>query len=142
MDITIYNQFIQPVKQYFRAYCRFDDSWNAILIACSGGPDSTVLLDLLYRLKDEYHFEIRLFHLNHGFRGEESNEDEKFVIELSNRYNIPLVVRRLDPEQIQQATESNLEEEARNYRYQKMVETAIELDCTYMATGHTKKRPI
>ena len=46
-----------------------------LLLAISGGIDSMVLLHLCYHLK----LDIRVAHCNFQLRGDESDEDEKFV---------------------------------------------------------------
>ncbi len=111
---------------------------SRVLIAVSGGPDSTVLLNSLFRLMDNLEIELNLCHVQHGLRGEESIEDERFVISMAKEYELPLTVRRLEPEEIQKIKSGNLEEHARNLRYQKLVHTALELNCSHIATGHTK----
>lgn len=110
---------------------------HRVLAAVSGGPDSAALLDVLSRLRDRLGFELRIAHVNHGFRGREALEDEGFVIALADQYDLPLTVRRFDQEEVEQARAGNLEESARRLRYQKLVHTAVELDCHYIATGHT-----
>lgn len=66
-----------------------------VLIGCSGGVDSMVLLDCICRLKDEYNLDITVAHLNHMLRPE-ADDDEKFVIEMCKRYNIKCVTRKVD----------------------------------------------
>ncbi len=108
-----------------------------LLAAVSGGPDSVALLHVLSRLRRRLGFELRAAHVNHGFRGRESLEDERFVIALAEQHDVPLTVRRFDPDEVDRARTGNLEEHARRLRYQKLVHTAVELDCHCIATGHT-----
>ncbi|MGZ5245686.1 MAG: tRNA lysidine(34) synthetase TilS [Flavitalea sp.] len=54
-----------------------------LLLAISGGLDSVVLLHLLELGKYNY----ALAHVNYGLRGNESDEDENFVKQLSVQYN-------------------------------------------------------
>jgi tRNA(Ile)-lysidine synthase len=42
---------------------------SRILLAVSGGLDSTVLLDALHHLQSDLEIELRLCHVNHGLRG-------------------------------------------------------------------------
>ncbi len=107
------------------------------MIAVSGGPDSTVLLDILYRLKEEFDYELLICHVNHGLRGAESDEDERFVVSLSERYDLPLTVRRFDRDEVERVRLGNVEKECRILRYEKLVHTAEELNCSMIATGHT-----
>ena len=108
-----------------------------VLLAVSGGPDSVTLLDALWRLRGDLGIELRVCHINHGLRGDESHEDERFVLTLAERYELTADTIRFTPHEIQRIREGNLEELARDLRYQKLVETAIEHGCARIATGHT-----
>jgi len=110
---------------------------SRILLAVSGGLDSTVLLDALHHLQSDLEIELRLCHVNHGLRGSESWEDEGFVVALADRYELLLTVRRLESDEIERIRSGNLEELARELRYQKLAQTAVELDCSHIATAHT-----
>ncbi len=118
---------------------RYQMTWRGgrILIALSGGPDSMVLLDSLHSLQDSMEFECCLCHVNHGLRGEESDADERFVTSIAQRYNLPLSIQHLDKNEIAQIQKGNVEEVARELRYQKLVLAAKKLSCTQIATGHT-----
>ncbi|MDP8242911.1 MAG: tRNA lysidine(34) synthetase TilS [Candidatus Hinthialibacter antarcticus] len=107
------------------------------LLAVSGGPDSVALLDVFSRLQDELNLDIHVCHVNHGLRGSASFEDERFVVQLTGRYILPLTVRRFEPDEIETIRAGNLEEEARNLRYQKLIHTAEELNLSPIVTGHT-----
>jgi len=48
-----------------------------ILVAFSGGFDSMCLLHVLKKLSKKYHFSITAIHLNHGWRGKESDNEEE-----------------------------------------------------------------
>lgn len=65
---------------------------DTVICALSGGADSVALLFGLYLLKEKLGFALQAAHFNHHLRGEESNQDEAFVRELCNRYEIPLTV--------------------------------------------------
>ncbi len=49
---------------------------NNILVAFSGGYDSMCLLDIMKKLAKEYELNLCAVHLNHGWRGEESDYEE------------------------------------------------------------------
>ena len=106
---------------------------NTVLVAMSGGPDSVALTHLLADLAPRIGFRLVAAHFNHRLRGAESDRDERFVIELCARLGIDLDVGHaagLDP------ASANLEERARDARYE-FLETAA--DCakaTGIALGH------
>ena len=88
-----------------------------ILIACSGGLDSRVLLhvcSLQQRNAD-------VLHVNYHLRGAESDADEAFVRSLCVNYGFSLHVVQADPKQLKRKGK-NLQNEARKIRYQAMHE--------------------
>ena len=48
---------------------------DRVLVAVSGGPDSTALLHGLWTLREEYRLSLHVAHLNHRFRGDEAADD-------------------------------------------------------------------
>ena len=81
------------------------------LIGLSGGADSVALLmTLLPDIRDGW-ITAEAVHVNHGLRGTESDDDEKFCRELCEREGVPLTVYRAD---LQGKTD---EDSARKARY-------------------------
>ncbi|MCM2278350.1 MAG: tRNA lysidine(34) synthetase TilS [Oligoflexia bacterium] len=70
-----------------------------ILIAVSGGADSLALALLLarYGRRVAARQQIRLVHVNHGWRGAESDSDEQFVRDFAKRHKLKIDVVRLAP---------------------------------------------
>lgn len=66
---------------------------SRLLCAVSGGPDSVALLLALHSLRREYRFFLGAVHIQHGLRGEDSREDERFTRELCERLSVPLTVK-------------------------------------------------
>jgi len=62
----------------------------------SGGIDSVVLLDLMMELRGSYPLEISIAHINHQLRGDESDQDQKFVEKLAEDYGIECFVHTAD----------------------------------------------
>ncbi len=89
-----------------------------ILIAISGGPDSVFLFHILYMLKEEYNMEIGLVHLNHMLRGEDADNDEKFVKDLAKKYDLKIHSFREDIKKYCDDKKLSFEEGARNRRYE------------------------
>ncbi len=130
-------QFVDAVRRYLTSQ-NLSLRNKQILAAVSGGVDSSVLLDVLYHLSEMEEFSLYACHVNHGLRGEESQQDETFVIQRTRDYNIPLTVRRFEQDDIQAVQSGNVEEEARILRYKLLTNTAEELNFDAIATGHTK----
>ena len=66
------------------------------LLGLSGGADSVALMMMLLPMISGQKIRIEAIHVNHGLRGTESDEDERFCIELCKRENVPLYTCRAD----------------------------------------------
>lgn len=89
-----------------------------IILGFSGGPDSIFLLEVLLEHKKRIGFEIILAHINHLLRGEEAEEDEKFVYKVSKKYKLKVYVKRVEVKKIAMDQKKGLEEIGREVRYQ------------------------
>jgi len=117
-----------------------------VLVAVSGGPDSVALLRGLTAVRRPGSGQLIAAHFNHALRGEDSDADEAFVVDLCGRQGIPCQVGRAewtagmpdkatgnDREQAGVRSEAAL----RAARYQFLCETACRVGARYVATGHT-----
>jgi len=111
-----------------------------IAVAVSGGIDSVCLLHALCRCAEAHRLELSVAHVNHGLRGEESAEDERFVCALAKDLGLPSAVRRSDPKAWRALQSSrarlSLQETARMLRYRALREMAVELGAERIATAH------
>lgn len=103
---------------------------DTLVVALSGGADSTLLLDLLTRLPD-YNLHLVAAHLNHCLRGAESDADEEFCRSLAARYAIPYESRRIDVKMLASDNQLNLEDAGRRSR----IEFLDEIRGTYGAAA-------
>ena len=60
-----------------------------VLVAASGGADSTALLCLFDEIREAFPLQISCAHVEHGIRGAASVEDMRFVEALCAQKNIP-----------------------------------------------------
>ncbi|MGN1412268.1 MAG: tRNA lysidine(34) synthetase TilS [Oscillospiraceae bacterium] len=104
-----------------------------VYVGLSGGADSVSLLVALHQLKDLYGIKLHAIHINHQLRGDESLRDENFCIELCNRLNVPLNIKRIDVKSYCEDNKLSTEEGARILRY----EVFKELSNGKVATAHT-----
>ncbi len=88
---------------------------DTVVIAHSGGADSTALLHILARLQ-VFALKLIVAHLNHSIRGNESDADEEFSRKLAESYRLPFESRRVDILKIARDESCNLEEAARDAR--------------------------
>jgi len=114
------------------------DRWQdvGLLIAVSGGPDSVALLRALDRLHPATDRRLYVAHYNHGWRGQASDADARFVEDLARSLRIECVTGTVDVGTSNLAPDG-LEAAAREARYRFLVDTAERLGCRYVATGHT-----
>ncbi len=107
-----------------------------ILVACSGGIDSTVLLDVL----EELGWNSLIGHVNHGLRGQASEADEAFLRELAASRGLEIRVARVDPDALRSGHSSRarptLQEAARRLRYDALARMADAERVALVATAH------
>ncbi|MCR4808336.1 MAG: tRNA lysidine(34) synthetase TilS [Prevotella sp.] len=84
------------------------------LVALSGGADSVCLLLCLKELG----YRIEAVHCNFHLRGDESNRDEQFVIELCKKNHIALHLTHFDTKTYASLHQVSIEMAARQLRYQ------------------------
>jgi len=108
-----------------------------VLVAASGGADSTALLLCLDDLAAVLGLELTVAHLNHGIRGADAAADEEFVRRLSTELGRPFVCESADLPARAAAAGKNLEEAAREARYAFLRRAAAEAGAARIATGHT-----
>jgi tRNA(Ile)-lysidine synthase len=72
-------------------------SGRSLLVAVSGGLDSTVLAHLLAGLRERLGLELAIGHIDHGLRGEASDEDARAVEQLAGKLGVAFAVERVDP---------------------------------------------
>lgn len=95
----------------------FLNQYKKIAVACSGGLDSTVLLDVLCKFsKQKKYLPLSIVHVNFGLRGKESWEDEEFVRQLAQDQGVPFLGFRVTDEQREAARGKNVQVWARNVR--------------------------
>ena len=109
-----------------------------LLVACSGGPDSTALLRCLHRLRGDHDIKLHVAHLNHDFRGAEADHDAAFVQRLADGLGLPCSIDKQDPIAYQQARGiSSFEQAAREMRYRFLGQVAEVSGASVLALGHT-----
>lgn len=93
---------------------------SCIIAAVSGGADSVALLLMLHSLREKMGFQLKVLHVEHGIRGEESKQDANFVENLCLKLQIPCCVREVDAPSFAKEYGIGLEEAARLLRYKEL----------------------
>lgn len=109
---------------------------DSVIVALSGGADSVTLLSVLNSIKEKYNLSLYAAHLNHGIRGAEADNDEKFCKILCENYNIKLFVKHIDVPKLCAEQKISAELCGRNERYKFFDELSAELNAK-VATAHT-----
>lgn len=125
----------QSLSDRVKALAREAGLWRAgdrILVALSGGADSTALLHLLSSLAESERLELLAAHVNYGLRGEDSDGDETFCQTLCESLGVPLhVLRPTD------APKGNVQAWARRVRQTWFADLARKLSCDHIALAHS-----
>lgn len=103
---------IEKVRTYIDREIGLDSN-ALILIALSGGADSTALLLVMKELG----YTLQALHCNFHLRGDESDRDQHFVEELCKEQNVPLSVRHFQTEEVAKERGISIEMAARDLRY-------------------------
>ncbi|MFR6025516.1 MAG: tRNA lysidine(34) synthetase TilS [Christensenellales bacterium] len=107
-----------------------------VLVAVSGGADSTALLCLFDEIREAFPLQISCAHVEHGIRGAASVEDMRFVEALCAQKNIPFYGSRVDATAYARAHKCGLEDAARTLRYDSLMETAKAVGADAIALAH------
>jgi tRNA(Ile)-lysidine synthase len=110
---------------------------SAILVAFSGGIDSSSLAVALQRLREPLKIKrLALLHINHLLRGEESYRDENFARSFAQKYSLELFVERVDVPSLAKKRRGNIEAVAREERYRLFEEVRKREGFDLVATAH------
>ncbi len=123
------------MKQKFLKYISNNGLFSkndSILIAVSGGLDSVVLLDLLFKTN----FSISIAHCNFQLRGNESDEDEEFVKTLGKNYNLKTFVKTCNAAEYAKTNKLSIQESARELRYTWFEKILTENGFNKLAVAH------
>ena len=100
------------VERYIEKYKLLKSS-ELYLVALSGGADSVALLLLLKNA----HFNVHAAHCNFHLRGEESDRDEAFCVELCKGLGVELHRAHFDTREYAELNKVSIEMAARELRY-------------------------
>ena len=101
-----------------------------VICAVSGGPDSMALLLILKSLKDLYHFNIIVAHVNHHLR-KESDKEERYIRDFCEQKGLIFEIYDYFPRDLK-----NLEAKARQARYEFFEKLIDKYNSKYLFTAH------
>lgn len=111
---------------------------QTVLVAVSGGPDSTALLHALAGMRAEWELKLTAAHLNHGFRGAEAEGDAEYAEQLCRSVDVPCRCEVADVPAMSRRLHVSSQVGARTARHSFLRQTADETGADLIALGHTK----
>ena len=105
---------------------------DRLLVAVSGGLDSVVLCELLYRAG----FDFVIAHCNFRLRGEESDRDERFVVQVAEKYGKNVLVKAFDTSVYAAQRKLSIQVAARQLRYDWFREVLEDWGAGNVLTAH------
>ncbi len=111
-----------------------DDANKKLLVAVSGGGDSVALLWLF---KNFYDGEVLAVHINHKLRGQNSDDDAKFVRELAEKWDVKFFERVVNV-QAEKFNGESIETAARRLRYNELINIAKSENVYGVLLGHNQ----
>lgn len=109
-----------------------------VLAGVSGGADSVCMLAVLKQYQEICRFQLTAVHVEHGIRGAESLQDQKFVEKLCRNWGIPLMVCGVDAKKRAEQYGESLEEAARKLRYESFYSCCREVQGNCLAAAHNQ----
>ena len=112
------------------------DRKDKVVIGVSGGSDSIALLHILNNI-EELELQIIVAHVNHKLRDEESDNDAKFVREITEDLNFDYEYKEVDTLGYKEKNKLSLEDAARKLRYEFFDQVLDKHSANRIATAHT-----
>ena len=126
----------ERVLRYIRR-CELMKAGERVLVAVSGGADSVALLRVLLELRGDLGIVLAVAHFNHRLRGNDSDADERFVVDLAGQHELDFWVDRVNVAEVAAAQRASFEAAGRELRYEWLAKIATEQRFDSVATAHT-----
>jgi len=123
------------MEQYIKQECLLSPG-DCVVLAVSGGPDSTAMLHLLAKLSSRWQLKLHVAHMDHGFRGEESRREAEWVAALAEQLGLDCTVKHADVPSMAAECGGNAQDLAREVRYEFLLDTARRVGASVIALGH------
>lgn len=109
---------------------------ESLLIACSGGPDSMALVDILGKLAVKYDLKLAVAHAEHGIRAQDSLADAKYVQAYCKEHKLPFYLEHLQVIDFAKKNKYSIETAARILRYRFLRKIKQQVGAAKILTAH------
>jgi tRNA(Ile)-lysidine synthase len=129
MDLVL--QTAQTIREE-----RLLQAGDKVVVAVSGGPDSMALLHVLHRLSIVQEYQLIVAHVNHQFRGAESDLEAEAVERYADELGIPFCGIAIDVPAYVREHGGNTQAAARELRYGYLHDIAAQSGATAIVLAH------
>lgn len=128
-----YFAMIKEFNEYLKKECHCSPEYK-FLLAVSGGIDSVVMAYLFHQTGIRF----SIAHCNFHLRENESDEDQLFVQDLSNKMKVDLHIQHFETEKYAKSNGLSIQMAARKLRYKWFNEIKQKNHFNYVAIGHNR----
>ncbi|MCP1121904.1 tRNA lysidine(34) synthetase TilS [Bacillus sp. 3103sda1] len=129
------DEFVKKVDAFVERHDLLE-AHSTVVVGVSGGPDSLALFFYLLEKREEKQLQIVVAHVDHMFRGEESQEDLQFVKQLCDNLNVTCETTQIDVTRYQKQNRMSAQVAARECRYAFLERIMRKYNAQYLALGH------
>ncbi len=122
---------MSKIEGYFKSFVE-QHKLNHSVVACSGGVDSMVLL----HLASKFIVKTEVVHINYQLRGDDSDKDQLFVQQEAEKRGIKVSFHKVDLRKQLDKEGGNLQEIARNIRYEILRSSFVENNSKVLFAHH------
>lgn len=110
--VLLLNKVVETINEY-----NMLQIGDKVIVGVSGGPDSICMLHILMTLRERFSLKLVVAHINHGLRGVDSDNDEKYVEEFCKLNKIDFSSIKVDVHKISRDKNISCESAGRDVRY-------------------------
>ena len=108
-----------------------------LIVALSGGPDSSALLAGLSELRDQWGLTLVAAHVNHKVRPGTSERDELAAKQIAEHFGVDFTAATVEVPLAAKKNNVSIESAARQLRYEALSRVASQCSAHGIVTGHT-----
>ncbi|MCH7984041.1 MAG: tRNA lysidine(34) synthetase TilS [Chloroflexi bacterium] len=109
-----------------------------LIVAFSGGPDSSALLAGLSQLRDRWSFALVGVHVNHKIRPGTSDRDQLAAQQIAGQLGVDFTAITVEVPLVAKKNNVSIESAARQLRYEALSRIASQRSAHGVVTGHTR----